>query len=405
MAKQVKIFNATKKIGNIVFNYNKSFDESFADDVIESLTEAILNLKRKKIKIDLEAMEKGIPLNVYIYPTVQQFNKLFYSEIDRRFHSGKKTVGDIYLVQTADGDIHVTVPKGRSTEVMNSLKAALISQILAEYTLEKDKLSIQKNVKETIKSIEEKKNKKEVDEEEIEAEKERQEQEEKERLEEEARIEAEEEEERLSKEAEEEKRIESEELEEDEIEDIFAIEMMLQDENKGDLTNENKIREQKEKEEKNKEAKSWLTLGWVTYRSMKLKNQKNLEQFSEYISKRGVTKFNKLRTTKLLESSRYEKEQACAFVDFLLNTFGRKNFLKVYEDPSILKQPQIFGLTKFVFDAQAKSYIIDRYRNNAKDEKDNIKELVAIDESGDGVIDTTTIVFKEKKIEQVKVKE
>lgn len=383
MAKQIQYFNATKKIGNVIFNYNNKFDENFVNSIIKYVNESILMFKNKKIKINLNELKNGEMLKIYIYPTVKLFNQTFYSEIDRRFHSGKKTIGEIYIVQTSDNNIHVAVPRGRSSEFIETLKGAVVSQILAEYTSEKDKLVVNRVIKETIKEINIKKKEEQEKSKDLEEEKEEQEPEEpEEELEE---IESKEE--------------EPEKLSESEMEDIYLVETkMIEEQKKAEESikkqEQEQIKEKTNKKEKvNAQSKQWLLLGWIMYRTNKLKEGNNLDKFSIYIKKKGLTKFSKLRNSKLFEASKYEAENACAFVDFLINKFGTKRFMEVFNDPSILKESKIFGMSKFQFEVEAKKHILENYKpeKSKKTIKPRVKEIISFKEKIEGRVDINMI--------------
>lgn len=384
MAKQVVYFNATKQIETITIHYNQKLDAVFVEDVARS----IKDISKKMGKIDLKNPKEYYNIQVFIYPSKQLFYKIFGGEIEKRFYSRRRSLEDLYIVQDAEGNIHIVSPRGMAPEKRDELKKILVMKVLGEYMEEKEKQSALRLLKEAMKpKVEEEQEEiEELEEEELQDEPEEAEQE---NESEQVAIEDEPEEveaseqiglEDLQETIEEPEEIEPEyeqELDEEELEEIIETELILEqvDETKLNDHEKNKNAEDK-KPSKRSEAQEWLNIGWLAYISGRLKKEADIKRFAENISVNGIKKLGQLSNTRLLESYNFSREYAYAWVEYIVTTYGMKKFAEHYENPKDIQG--VFGVPKFVFESQLKAYIKEKYRGDEK--VLNITEDIELDD-------------------------
>ena len=409
MAKQIIYFNATKQIETITIHYNNKLDGAFVDDVA-------LNVKEiaKKMKgVDLKTPREYEQIKVFVYPSKQLFYKFFAGEIEKRFYARKRSLEDLYVVQDSAGNIHIVSPRGMGSEKTEAFKKILVMKILGQYMDEKQKISAERLLKEAMKPKEEEK------EEQEEEEPEQEETEEQELDQDEEEIEPEIEEELEDKEI--------EELDEEELEEIIETELVMEQiderqetQSTSEEKNESDGAQTKSKITKRNEAQEWLSAGWFAYIKGKLQKEEDIKRFASNISKNGVKKLGQLSQSKWYEEYNYSDEYACAWVECIISTYGMKKFLEYYENPKDITR--IFGVPKFIFETQVKSYIKEKYKGDEKvlrmtediqmdeiisddsqerEQDESITEITALFFSSNGGVD----IVSDKEIEAPEIQE
>ena len=308
MAKQMVYFNASKQIETITIHYNNKLDGAFVEDVCNYIKE----VSKKMSKVNLKNPKDFECIQVFVYPDIKMFKKIFGAEIEKRFYNRKRSLEDLCIVQDSEGNIHIVSPRGKSQEASETLKVILTKKILEEYVEEKDKKSVENKIKEVIKK---KKEEQEQDEEELE-----------------------------SDEEELEKLIETEEL----LENIDE-----EQENKEDKE------DKEDKDEKRTADQSWLYYGWINYVNGKLQKEEDVQAFAEHVSKKGVKKLKDFKNAKLFGDYDFSEEYACAMVRYIVEIYGTKKFIEFYNNPTDIKGT--IGITKQRFNAELKSFIYSRY--------------------------------------------
>ena len=373
MAKEMVYFNATKQIETITIHYNKKLDGTFVEDVAKHIKE----IAKKMSRVDLKAPKEFDSIKVFVYPSKKLFYQVFAGEIEKRFYSRKRSLEDLYVVRDSEGNIHIVSPRGMTQEKRDTLKKILVIKVLGEYMDEKQKTSAEKLLKEALKpKLEElEQEQEEIEDEELEQE------EEPEEIEEDAL---------------------EEELDEEELEEIIETELILEqiddeqnnsqeqeNDTKREVVKEEKAKDKEQKQEKKtpSEAQEWLNMGWLMYVKGKLKKKEDIKRFAENISKNGVKKLSKLSHNTMFEKYNYSPEYACAWVEYIVSTYGIKKFAEYYENPKEIKK--VFGVPKFVFEGQLKAYIKEKYKLDDKVLK--LTEDVKLDE-----------IISEEKIEKEK---
>ena len=374
MAKEMVYFNATKQIETITIHYNSKLDGGFVDDVASSVKE----IAKKMSKVNLKSPREFDAIQVFVYPSSKLFYKVFAGEIEKRFYSRRRSLEDLYVVQDAEGNIHIVSPRGMAIEKREAFKKILVMKILGEYMEEKEKQSAERLLREAMKPKEEQKE--EIDEQEVEQEEE---------------IELDDEQEELEQE---------EELDEEELEEIIETELILEQIDEEELDEEEEQVEDSEdkKESKPSEAQEWLSIGWLAYVKGKLKKEKDIKRFAENISKKGVKKLGQLSNSKLFESYNYSEEYACALVEYIVETYGMEKFTEFYKDPKDIEG--VFGIPKFVFNNNVKAFVYRRYTDKqmlmAMDEK-GVGEITEVHFTKNGGVDITT----DKELDEPEIKE
>lgn len=381
MAKQVVYFNATKQIETITIHYNNKLDGNFVDDVAQS----VKDIAKKMSKVDLKNPREFDSIQVFVYPSQKLFYKVFAGEIEKRFYSRRRSLEDLYVVQDAEGNIHIVSPRGMAAEKRDAFKRILVMKILGEYMEEKEKQSAERLLREAMKPKEEKED---IEEEEIEQEDE---------------LEADEEQLEEIEEESEELEEEQEELDEDELDEIIETELVMEqiDEHQEAELDEEET-ESEEKETKRTESQEWLSAGWLAYVRGRLKKEADIKRFAENISKKGVKKLGQLSTSKIFEDYNYSEEYACALVEYVVETYGMGKFTEFYQNPKDIQG--VFGVPKFVFDNNVKAFIYSRYTDKQMlmemDEK-GIEEITEIHFSKSGGVNITT----DKEIQEPEIRE
>lgn len=366
MAKEMVYFNATKQIETITIHYNEKLDGNFVNDVAQS----IKDIAQKMSKVNLKSPREFDAINVFVYPSQKLFYKVFAGEIEKRFYSRKRSLEDLYVVQDAEGNIHIVSPRGMAQERRDAFKKILVMKILGEYMEEKEKQSAEKLLKEAMKPKEKEQEEKEV--EEIE-------QDEAQDLEDD---------ETEEQENEQEIETEEEEITEEDVEEIIETELVMEQIDEEQEIEEDEVEEttHQEKEEKRSEAQEWLSIGWLAYVRGKLKKDEDIKRFAANISKKGVKKLGQLSNSRLFESYNYSEEYACALVEYIVETYGMEKFTEFYKNPKDIKG--VFGVSKFIFDNQVKAYIYSKYTDKEMlmemDQKgiDNITEIHFVKSGG-----------------------
>lgn len=366
MAKQMVYFNATKQIETITIHYNQKLDGAFAEDVAKS----IKDISKKISKIDLKNPKEFENIQVFIYPSKQLFYKIFGGEIEKRFYSRRRSTEDLYVVQDGDGNIHIVSPRGMAVEKRDEFKKILVMKVLGEYMPEKEKQSALRLLKESMRPKEE---------EEIEQQDEQELEEEE--IDEPDELEQEEQEEEIEA-------LDEQEIDEEELDDIIETELIIEqidEKQENEMVStialqEDEDEKKQEKEDKKiakrSEAQEWLNVGWLAYVNGRLKKEADIKRFAQNISAKGIKKLGQLSNTRLLESYNFSREYACAWVEYIVNTYGMNKFAEHYENPKDIKG--VFGVPKFVFESQLKAYIKEKYRDN--DKVLNITEDIKLDE-------------------------
>ena len=386
MAKQMVYFNATKQIDTVTIHYNEKLDGAFVQDVANTLKDIAQKMRR----VDLKNPREFEAIQVYVYPSKKLFYRVFGEEIEKRFYRRKRSLEDMYVVQDAEGNIHIVSPRGMGQEKTDAFKKILVMKILGEYMEEREKQSAERLLKESMKPK-------------------AQEVEEPEELEEEE-VEPEEEEQQVDEDEIEEQ--DEEELDEEELDEIIATELVLEQiDEEQEEQDEEEIEEEKDQEEskENKEntrteAQEWLSAGWLAYVNGKLKKADDVKRFASNISKNGVKKLGQLSNAKIFENYNYSVEYACALVAFVVETYGMEKFTEFYKNPKDIKG--VFGIPKFAFDNAFKAFVYSRY--SAKEMKMEIdqremKEVTEIHFAKSGGVDITS--DKEIDAPEVKIKE
>ena len=396
MAKQMVYFNATKQIETITIHYNEKLDGTFVVDVANS----IKDIAKKMSKVDLKNPREFETIKVFVYPSKQLFYKVFGGEIEKRFYARRRSTEDLYVVQDAEGNIHIVSPRGMAQEKREEFKKILVMKVLGEYMDENEKQSALRLLKASMKPKEVEQDKQEeIDEQEEEIEEELEEIEEPEEPEE-----------------------DEQELDEEELEEIIETELVLEqiDEEQEKERNQKEQEKEEKKVEKRSEAQEWLNVGWLAYINGKLKKQEDIQRFAANISANGIKKLGQLSNTKLLESYNFSKEYACAWVEYIVTTYGMKKFAEYYANPKDIKG--VFGVSKYVFEAQLKAYIKEKYVGDNKvlnvtedinlkdiideapqerEKTEEVSEITVLHFSSSGGVD----IVSDKEVEQPEIKE
>lgn len=351
MAKEMIYFNATKQIETITIHYNSKLDGTFVDDVAIS----IKDIAKKMSKVNLKNPREFDSIQVFVYPSKQLFYKVFAGEIEKRFYARRRSLEDLYVVQDAEGNIHIVSPRGMAQEKRDAFKKILVMKILGEYMEEKERQSAERLLREAMKPKEEEKE--DIEEEEIEQDNE-------------PDLDEEQESEELEQDDEELEEEQEEDLDEEDLEEIIETELVMEqiDEKQEAKQQDNEVEAEEPKEEKKEsprsEAQEWLSAGWLAYVKGKLKKAADIKRFADNISKNGVKKLGQLSQGKWYDAYNYSQEYACAWVECIISTYGMKKFLEYYENPKDIKR--IFGVSKFIFESQVKAYIKEKYKYDEK---------------------------------------
>lgn len=381
MAKVMVYFNATKQIETITMHYNDKLDGAFVEDVAKYVKE----VAKKMSRVDLKNPNEFDTIQVFVYPSRDLFYKVFAGEIEKRFYSRKRSLEDLYVVRDSEGNIHIVSPRGMDQEKREALKKILAMKVLGEYMDDKQKESAKRILKEVMKP------KEEIDEETVEDEEIDLEEEEQE-VDDEELDEIEEAEEELDNE-------ELDELVEEEITDEEIEEIIQAEEDIGKIDTKEELEEAKETISASKEqSRNWLNVGWVMFVNGNLKKQKDVNRFAEYVSQNRVKKLSKLKESGFFEDYDFSPEFACALVEFIVKTYGMKKYVEYYNEPKDIKR--IFGVSSFVFDAQFKSYVKEKYKSDKK--MDNIMEDMKLEEIVP-VVANEDVKREEKTIEELTV--
>ncbi len=421
MAKEMVYFNATKQIETITIHYNEKLDGTFVEDVAKS----IKDIAKKMSKVDLKTPREFDEIKVFVYPSKQLFYKVFGGEIEKRFYARRRSTEDLYVVQDAEGNIHIVSPRGMAQEKRDEFKKILVMKVLGEYMEEKEKQSALRLLKASMMPKEEEKE--EIEEEEIEQDDEPEVEEEEQELEEEQEEEFDEPEEigqddELDIEELAEDEIEQDEIDEQGLNEIIEAEAAME---QIDESNQAEHQKDETKPEENKtlvknEAQQWLSIGWLAFVRGRLKKEKDIKKFAESISKNGVKKLGQLSQGKWYEEYNYNEEYACAWVECIISTYGMKKFIQYYENPKDIKR--IFGVSKYIFESQVKAYIKEKYKDNEKvlnitedikleeiiedktqekEKSQSITEIIALYFAPNGGVNITS----DKEVEQPEIKE
>ena len=362
MAKEMVYFNMTKQIETITIHYNSKLDGAFVEDVSRHIKE----IASKMSRVDLKNPREFESIQVFVYPSQKLFYKVFAGEIEKRFYSRRRSLEDLYVVRDAEGNIHIVSPRGMTAEKREAFKKILVMKVLGEYMDENEKQSAERLLKEAMKPKEEEKE--DIEEQDIEQEPEQE----------------------LDETEPEELEQEEEELEEEELEEIIETEHMIEQIDDEELETEEEQDTQTKKESSKDEAREWLHLGWLAFVKGKLKNEKDIKDFANNISKNGVKKLSKLSKTSLFQQYNYSEEYACAIVEYVVETYGMKKFVEFYENPKDIEG--VFGISKFVFENKVKAYIYSKYTDKEMkmemDQRD-IPEITQIHFSKNGGADIT----------------
>ena len=351
MAKEMIYFNATKQIETITIHYNSKLDGTFVDDVAIG----IKDIAKKMSKVNLKNPREFDSIQVFVYPSKQLFYKVFAGEIEKRFYARRRSLEDLYVVQDAEGNIHIVSPRGMAQEKRDAFKKILVMKILGEYMEEKERQSAERLLREAMKPKEEEKE--DIEEEEIEQDNE-------------PDLDEEQESEELEQDDEELEEEQEEDLDEEDLEEIIETELVMEqiDEKQEAKQQDNEVEAEEPKEEKKEsprsEAQEWLSAGWLAYVKGKLKKAADIKRFADNISKNGVKKLGQLSQGKWYDAYNYSQEYACAWVECIISTYGMKKFLEYYENPKDIKR--IFGVSKFIFESQVKAYIKEKYKYDEK---------------------------------------
>ena len=340
MAKQMVYFNATKQIETITIHYNDKLDGAFVADVAQT----VKDLAKKMSKVNLKEPKEFDTIKVFVYPSKKLFYQVFGGEIEKRFYRRRRSLEDLYVVQDAEGNIHIVSPRGMEQEKREALKKILVMKVLGEYMEEKEKISAEKLLKEVMKPKEQE----EPDEHEPQEEPE-------EELDDEE-LEVQDEEEPAEEVV--------EELTEDQMNELLDAQQQLEEIDAKCELEESAKQCDKPKVSRRTEAQEWLSVGWLAYVSGRLKKQQDIQKFAEHISKNGIKKLGQLSDTRLMESYNFSREYACAWVEYIVSTYGMKKLIEHYEQPKDIKG--VFGVPKYIFENQLKAYIKEKYKLDEK---------------------------------------
>lgn len=380
MPGKMKTFKNTKKIGSVTIHYDEYFDASFAADV-----EKYIISVSKSQKTNMDKPKEFDSIHVFIYANIKEFNSVFGEAIEKRYYKGKRSAEDMYIVQDADGNIHMASPRGKGKDKKNVLAQILVVKVMSAYVEEKEVVKLKAIVKAGFrKELEAKKKALEkLKEEELKKEIEKQEEEEKKIKEEELKKEKEEQDEA-------EKRLEEELKKEEQYEGVDeaidiekALEKTLQ---------------------KGVNVPEWMTMGWRGYLKGRLKKEKDIKKFSEYLSRKKATNLNKIKNTKVLSEYNHSKDFATAGVTYIIKTYSLKKFKKIIEDPDNMLN--ILHTTKFKFNRDIKAFRYKEYSASEKHlemEKSKPREITKIAFSSLGtdieISDNENLQEKDKIIE------
>lgn len=303
-----QIFHTEPKRIGMIEIYSNPMDKNTVKDI-----EKVVKSIAKSFHINLDNIPSGEVLRIYIYPTSRVFFSIFGSELERkgrrRLNKGKE---EMYFI-VAEGEIHMVSPRGVANSYTDMIKI-LVKDILEEYELEEKYKKAEGKVKE------------ELEPEEVEEEIEEQ------------------------KELEEEEELEFEDVEEepdlDEQEEITVEDIEEIDE---------KIEEIK----KVKDVPEWLDLGWIMYKRGILKSSKAGEDYAEFIKEKGVTSQSKISSKQsVMADYNYSSESAAAIVEYIVENYGVKKILELFENPDI---KDVLGISKGRFSRECKQSIKKRY--------------------------------------------
>lgn len=372
MSKKIVYFNSSKQIDTLTIHYNDKLDGAFVEDVVKY----IKDISKKINGVNLKNPREFETIQVFVYPSEKLFNQVFGGEIEKRFYSKRRSLEDLYVVQDAEGNIHIVSPRGKAEEKREALKKILVMKVLGEYMDENKKKEAEKMLKVAMMPKEKEQEEEEIDEEELEEDKE-----ELENLEE-----------------------NEEELTDEELEELIETEELL-DNIDETYEVEEKVGEKKEEISQSKlEARTWLNAGWFMYIKGRLKSKENIKKFAENISKNGIKKLGDLKNTKLFENYNYSKEYACAMVEYIVETYGAKKFAEFYENPKDFEG--VFGISKYKFNGELKANIYSKYSSKEMKmeiDKRNIEEItrIRLTKSGGADIESDKEI-KERSIEKIK---
>lgn len=315
-----QIFHTEPKRIGMIEIYSNPMDKSTVKDI-----EKVVKSIAKSFNINLDNIPSGEVLRIYIYPTSKIFFSIFGTELERkgrrRLNKGRE---EMYFV-VGEGEIHMVSPRGVANAYTDMIKI-LVKDILEEYDLEEKYKKAEGKVKEELEP--------EDVEEEIEGE-----------------------EETLEEEENEEEEPELEEEEEITTEDIEEI--------------DEKIEEIK----KVKDAPEWLDLGWIMYKRGILKTSKGSEDYAEFIEEKGVTSHSKISGKQsTFESYNYSSESAAAIVEYIVENYGIKKILELFENPNI---KDVLGISKGRFSRECKQSIKKKYVSSKLNE---VKEELKLEE-------------------------
>lgn len=305
-----------KRIGMIEI-YSNPMDKNTVKDI-----EKVIKNVASNLHINLDNIPSGEVLSIYIYPTAKVFFSIFGSELERkgrrRLNKGKE---ELYFI-VSGSEIHMVSPNGVANGYTDMIKI-LIGDILEEYELEDKSKKAKEKVDELLEPEEKEEEQEEPEEDEIEEEIE-----------------------------------EQEDLEEDE-------ELLIQVE---------EIDEKIEEIKKEKDVPEWLDLGWIMYKRGILKNQETSEKFAEHIKEKGVTGQGRISGKQsIVADYNYSAETASAIVEYIVENYGVRKVLELYENPDV---KAVLGISKDKFSRECKANIKKRYVKTKLDElnEENVKE-------------------------------
>ena len=306
-----QIFHTEPKRIGMIEIYSNPMDRAVVKDI-----ETVVKSISKSLKINLDNIPSGEVLRVYIYPTKRVFYSIFGSEIEKNTRKLRRRGQEDLLFVVGEGEIHMVSPRGMASQYTNII-SILVKNILSEYQQEDKAKKAQDKVREELEPEEvvEEELEDDLDEEEIE-------------------------------EDEPEEDIDDLELDEEEIQEIEEI--------------DEEIERLREKNASN--IPEWLELGWIMYKRGILKGTKNKTDYAEFISKKGVTSQNKIAQSKSVVSDyNYASESAAAIVEYIVQSYGVRKILELFENPNVEKT---LGISKAKFSRECKESIKKRYVNS-----------------------------------------
>jgi len=379
MAKKMKTFQDTKKIGVITIHYDKYFDEAFVDDIVK-YTENVA----KSQKTNLDKPKQLESMHIYIYANVKDFFAVFGETIEKRYYKGKRSAEDMYIVQDGAGNLHIASPSGKDKSKRNVVAQIVVVKVISEFIEPKEVLKLKEIVKAGFKKEEmlrrqekeqielKEQNAREIEEYEFQ-EQEIREQEEQEKQEKQEYIQMETEQlEELSIRHQEEMS-EQEELSEP-IEDLADVEAVLED-----------------TKDKGVDVPEWMIVGWRAYATGRLTKKQDLEDFSEHLSKKKYKSLSKLNfeQTKVFKPYDFSRELALARIQYIIKVYSLKKLAMVFRAPEEENMLKTLHSTKGKFDREVKAFTYKNYRNvgerKAEMDLDIPKSIVQITFDSEGV--------------------